>query len=492
MKMLPIRHLLQTLCAVRLLMPLDLPVAGLAVELPTHELTVESAWDKDGGADWLVFAGQRRYRVDVMGRSASDCPLSDAHVRVIGGVDWIVSGATSCRIVGESRLRIVRLGEPMDGEDALFAALGESLETRRATTAPPPPPTGPIGGKMTLPVTWLELSLPADHLWWVSPLGERDHDGLIRLVPAMPEVQVVVRRHDRDELPSCAAMKRRLLAGGWAELEPAQDVSKIEIFTALARNRFADFDSVAWCAERASELLDVRVASVPRVGPGAIGSLFRALAETSPRSATRGPLPSVLARRDADELVEVSLLGVSGVFIDDFGDDERLAGAEPETASPLVLGLAGRFAWALRDGLSVTARGHVGHDGRGGDGLGWRASIEVGASMIMARDLALVLGLGWHEHRDRLLDNRALGLSVELRRGWFATQGMRWSLLVSGMNLASEVPQILGAPLEITWQGEIAPGLQLGVSLRTAPAGLRESGDAIELGLRLGWGTLWR
>lgn len=496
MTMLPSRHLLGALCAARLAVPLDLPVAGLTVELPANgslnesHLTVESTWDKEGGADWLLTAGERRYRVDVSGRTASDCPLDGSDVRPIGGVDWVVSGAISCRISGQSRLRVERLGPPLGDEDALFAALGESFETRRTTNAKPPPATGPVGGPTTLPVTGLPITLPDDALWRVSPGGDRDHDGLVRLVPALPEVQVVVRRHAKTELPSCEAMRRRLLAGGWSPLDPTIHISKIETFAALARNRFAEFDSIAWCAERPTELLDVRVASLPRMEASSITSLFQALAATaaSPISrTTRDPLPSVLARRDAAEIFEASLLGVVGVIIDR-DDTKRVAGARPEAATPLLVGASARLAWALRDGLSVTARGRIGHDGA----LAWGASLEVGASLIVARDLALVLALGWHEHRDRLLENRALGLSVELRRGWFATQGLRWSLLVSGINLASEVPRVLGAPLEITWQGELFSRLQVGLSLRTAPPGLRDSGDGLELGLRLGWGALWR
>lgn len=496
MTMFPFQHLLGALCAARLLVPLDLPVAGLRVELPADGpldagvLAVESAWDADGGADWVLAGGERRYRVDVMGRTASDCPLVGSDVREIGGVDWVVSGATSCRLLGESRLRIERLGPPLNGEDTLFALLGESFETRRTTLAKPPPATGPVGGPTTLPVTGLPITLPGDALWRVSPAGDRDHDGLVRLVPAMPEVQVVVRRHTKSELPSCEAMRRRLLAGGWSPLDPNQHISKIEIFDALARNRFAEFESIAWCAERPTELLDVRVASLPRTEATSITSLFQALAATAASpvgDSTRAALPSVLARRDAAEIFEGSLLGVLGVLVDR-DETKRVAGAQPDSNSPVLVGAAARFAWALRDGLSVTARGRVGHDGA----LAWGASLEVGASLIVADDLALVLALGWHEHRDRLLENRALGLSVELRRGWFATQGMRWSLLVSGINLASETPRVLGAPLELTWQGEVFSRLQLGLSLRTAPAGLRDSGDGLELGLRLGWGALWR
>lgn len=496
MTKLPSRNLLGALLAVRLVVPLDLPVAGLSVELEGPEasalaLTVESSWGEDGGSDWLVAEGQRRYRVDVVGRTGSDCPLPGSDVRAIGGVDWVVSGAISCRLVGESRLRVERLGPPLDGEDALLAALGESFEARRTSRARPPPPEGPVGGPTTLPVTGLPITLPGDALWRVSPQGDRDHDGLVRLVPALPEVQVVVRRHTRAELPSCEAMRRRLLAGGWSPLASTADISRIETFSALARNRFADFESFAWCAERPGELLDVRVASLPRADPGSITSLFRALAATAASpvgAATRGPLPSVLARRDAAEVFEASLLGVGGVLIERTDDAKRVPGAEPEDDSPILVGLAARLAWALRDGLAVTARGRVGHDGS----LAWGASLEVGASVRVAEDVALFLALGWHEHRDRLLGNRALGLSVELRRGWFASQGMRWSLLVSGINLASEVPRVLGAPLEIALQGELASQLQLGLSLRTAPAGLRDSGDGVELALRLGWGALWR
>lgn len=497
MTTLPSRNLLGALLATRLVVPLDLPVAGLSVELTgpgasIHDtLTVESAWGEDGGADWLVAGGQRRYRVDVVGRTGSDCPLAGSDVRAIGGVDWVVAGNVSCRLVGESRLRVERVGPPLDGEDTLLAALGESFAARRTTSTRPPPPDGPVGGPTTLPVTGLPITLPGDALWRVSPPGDRDHDGLVRLVPALPEVQVVVRRHTKDELPSCEAMRRRLLAGGWSRLPPGADISKIEIFSALARNRFADFESIAWCAERPTELLDVRVASLPRTDPSSITSLFRALAATaaSPVSAaTHAPLPSVLARRDAAEVFEASLLGVGGVLIDGAGDTKRVPDAEPEDDSPLVVGVAARVAWALRDGLAVTARGRVAHDGS----LGWGASLEVGASVRVAEDLALFLALGWHEHRDRLLDNRALGLSIELRRGWFASQGMRWSLLVSGINLASEVPRVLGAPLEIALQGELASQLQLGLSLRTAPGGLRDTGDGVELALRFGWGALWR
>lgn len=484
MRMLPLHPLLGALCAARLLVPLDLPVVGLTVELPASEpldadvLTVESTWDQDGGSDWLVADGQRRYRVDLRGRTASDCPLAGSDVRAIGGVDWVVAGSTSCRLVGDAHLRVERLAEPLPGEDVLLAALGQSFERRRTTHAPLPPPHTPVGGPGTLPITGLSLSLPGDALWRVSPAGDRDHDGLVRLVPALPEVQVVVRRHAKAELGSCDAMRRRLLAGGWAPLnprdpqDPTNDISKIETFSALARNRFADFDSVAWCAERPDELLDVRVASLPRSSVASIRSLFQALAASTPT--TTPSLPSALARRDAAEVFEASALASGGLLSE---------------GTSHVLGLTARLAWALRDGLAVTARGRVGHDGA----VAWGASLEVGASVIIAEDLALFLALGWHEHRDRLLTNRALGLSVELRRGWFAHQGLRWSLLVSGINLASEVPRVLAAPLELALQAEVFSGLQVGLSLRTAPAEVRRAdADGLELTLRVGWGALWR
>lgn len=472
-----IRTLLAPTLLWRLAIPLDLPVAGLSAEVDLP-LGVESTWGPDGGVDWLTLDGERRYRIDVGGRTIGDCPLSAPDIRVVDGIDWISDGPVICRVIGDARLRVQRLGAPISTEDALLSALGEAFATRRTSSTPLPPPHGPVGGPVVLPVTGLELTMPNDALWRVAADGERDHDGLVRLVPALPEVQVVVRRHTLDELPSCSAMKRRLLAGGWTDT----DTSKIEIFAVVARNRFAGFDSIAWCAERPGELLDVRVASLPKVAPVDLGRLFSALATST---AQRPPLPSILATRDAGEVFGVHTVGLAGVLVDVISVDDDIPAPSPHTLA-LELGLA----WAMRDGLAVTGRARLGHDG---GGLMWGASLEVGASVIVAPDLALVLSMGWHEHRDALIHNRALGLTFELRRGWFAHQGLRWSLRVAAINLASQVPEVLGAPLEIAWQAQLENGLTLGLGLRTADSEVRlRENDGLELGLRIGWGALWR
>lgn len=466
------------LCAVatRLAVPLDLPVAGLEVEVEEGpRWSVESAWGPDGGADWVLRDGQRGYKVTVAGRTARDCPMDSPDVVVIEGAPWIRSGATWCRLHDEARLLVERVGSAAADEEDLLASLGRSFEARRVGRATLPAPSAPVSREVVLPETGLRVTLPNDALWRFAPAGGDDHDGLVREVPALPEVQVVVRRHKRAELADCQELRRRLEGGGWR----AVDISTIEIFSRLARNTFAGFESEAWCARRGDELLDVRVASRGRFAASDIAGLWRALAGGTSGAA---PLPSVAAARPAPWARSVNVLATGGVLLVSRGEslEEPWMGALDIGASQL---------W--RNGLALTARGRI-----GADAGGLTAGVDLGAGIAFAfsRDLALVLTLGWMERRDALIDNRALSLTVELHRGLWALDGeRRWALRVMGIQLASEQPRVFGAPLEIGWLAEIVPGLVWGLGLRSVGGGLVGSNaDAIEFGVSIGYGPVWR
>jgi len=242
------------------------------------------------------------------------------------------------------------------------------------------------------------------------------------------------------------------------------------------------FVSHALCMGSEQELLDVRVASRPHLPVLAHALILGALANASPGLGL-APLPSDLARRDA------------GLVRHHWSVLTAAAQLEPRAAdapsrSGAAVGLDAGLGLLWKNGLAATIAGSVGVDRLGPS---WGASVDVGVAFKFASDLVLVLSLGWLERHEALIDNRALTLSFGLHRGYLASDGkIPWSLRVVAFQLASRVPQIMGAPLEIVWQGELWPGLVGGLSWRSVSQGVGGSDEGIELGIRFGIGSIWR
>jgi hypothetical protein len=156
-----------------------------------------------------------------------------------------------------------------------------------------------------------------------------------------------------------------------------------------------------------------------------------------------------------------------------------------------AVGLETGFGVMWKNGLAVSLIGNVGLDRAG---VAWGTSLDVGVALRSASDLMLVLSLGWLERHEALIDNRALTLNFELKRGYLNDDGgLPWSLRIAAFQLASRFPLVIGAPLEITWQAELSPGLVGGLvwrSVRGTDDGALD--DAIELGIRFGFGSIWR
>lgn len=461
---------------------LDLPVAGLGLALAgaLASWSVESAWGPDGGFDLVTIPTGRadtagRYRVEVGGRTARDCPLGAPFPVELAGATWIRDGETFCLTLGEARVTVERLA-PADETDetAFFGALARAVSERSLARLGPGPPESPVGGLAALEVSGLTLELPDDGLWRVAPhRPPRDFDALVRVVPAFPEVQVAVRRHAVGELGDCRALGRRLRSGTWEA--PGRHVG-IHGFEVVAHQDQLGFETLAYCRHRAGELLDVRVSGRPHVGWGAVGSLLGALGRTS---AITPPPPSRLSQRDASQALYHWLTADTAASFDDGGDPMGLRGG-------VDLGLS----WVWRNGPALTANLSVGADF---DGFAWGASLEAGAAFHIASDLLLVLSLGWLERAEAFIENRALVTTVELRSGHLRSDGrMPWSLRVVAFQLASRVPRVTGAPLEIVWQGEVFPTFIWGFSWRSVAdlPGITRPG--FEIGLRLGWGGVWR
>jgi hypothetical protein len=319
-------------------------------------------------------------------------------------------------------------------------------------------------------------------LWKVvKPVAGRDFDALVRTVPAFPEVQVVIRRHTRRELADCSTLARRLATGTWRRPEKSENISKTEEFATVASAEVIGFRSVALCREGPNELLDVRIASRPSQPTDTLWSLLHALARTT--RLTETPLPSGLARRDAAFVRHQWGVVTTGL---QFAPND--AGANEASGA---LGFESGLGMMWKNGFAVSVIGNVGVDE---EGVAWGASIDAGVALQAASDLMLVLSLGWLERHEALIDNRALTLGFELRRGYLNDDGgLPWSLRVLAFQLASRFPLVMGAPLEITWQAELFPGFVGGLTWRSVSGtGDGALDDAIELGIRFGLGSIWR
>jgi len=464
--------------------PVHLPLAGLVVELD-GAWHVASRWTPSAdpyepatGEDRLTRDdGLREYVVRAGGRTDRPCPVEDPFVLELDDRTWIHApkAQTLCHLEDDARIEVqIARGPPEpEAHRAELAAFAEALGRRRVDPEAPAPLTDPrVTGPdprpdrtASLEVGGLIVRMPDDGFVWrvARPREGRRFDALVRVFPTFPEVQLLVYRHAREHLASCAALARRHAARApWRVGETSEG-------TAIVRD-LGRFRVVERCVDTASGPLEVRVAGAPDQPLAPLAGALAALAEAA-RGAPTPRAPALVPARSH------TLRWATGV----------LAMALPETSSRPLAGAEIGTSFVQRNGFYARAMLGVGASEEGP----WSsATADVGVALGAAPELTLTLSLGLRADDDPILVNRSLSLGLELHSGYHLDGAFAWSLRVVAMHLASRQPSVAGTPLVIAWDGVFTSGLMLGLDLRWVDRPLEPQdgwrGAGLVLGVRVG------
>lgn len=444
------------------------------------------------GADGSTIA---RYVVTAGGRTDRPCPLENPFPLELGARKWVHDPVahTLCHLEDDARVQIrIDAADPEPtAHKAVIDAIADAF-TQRATDADAVPPSrdprvsregDAPPDELALTVVGLRVQRPDDgYVWRVAQTREgRWFDALVRVFPVFPEVQLLVYRHDADDIRSCDVLARRQVARGpWRVSEAIGDDAP-RMTRGLGR-----FLIVDRCAETPNGILDVRVASAPAPVPAPRAQVVQAdlmwtALQAAARAQPRPPLPATIPARDFSFRWAAAGIGAS---FPDVGSIAGLAQAE--------VGVA----YARRNGVFARAAVGLGYAGGDHDARVASGVADVGVALAVDPSLTLVLALGLRDEVDPVLVNRSFSGSLELYSDFHRPDHIAWALRVVPFQLASRQPAVAAAPFVLAWDAVFPSGVMVGVDLRWVdrPIEPREGwpGAGLVLGARIGIGDIRR